>query len=358
MLRIFQRYLAREVISASFLVLAAFLGLFAFFDLVNELEDLGRGGYRLEHAVAYVLLTLPGRAYELLPVSVLIGTLYSLTLLARHSEITVLRASGLSTARLLSTLAAIGMLFVALTFVVGEFVAPPAERLAQQFRLRVTSRLVAAEFRSGVWVKDGSSFINIREVAPDATLRDVRIYTFDRDNALIAIVQAKEGRYVAPRGWHLFGITETVFDGDVSRVATTPERAWDTDLSPDILSVLLVVPERMSLTNLWKYIQHLEQNRQKSQRYEIALWKKLVYPLASLVMMALALPFAYSQDRMGAVSIKVFAGVMIGVLFHMLNGLFSNLGVINSWVPLVAAVTPSLLFLGTAAGMLWWVERR
>lgn len=357
-LKTYERYLAREIVSASLLVLTAFLGLFAFFDLVAELGELGHGGYQLQHALAYVVLTLPGRAYELFPIAVLIGTLYALTLLARHSEITVLRASGLSTAQLLRTLASVGILFVIATFVIGEFVAPPAERLAQTFRLRATSNLVTAEFRSGVWVKDGSNFINIGEVDANATLHDVRIYAFNEDNTLHAITWAKRGAYHAPAGWRLSDVTETQFDGPTSRVLAFDQLAWKTALNPDILSVLLVVPERMSLPNLWKYIQHLEENHQKTQRYQIALWKKLVYPLASLVMMALALPFAYSQDRMSAVSIKVFTGVMIGVFFHMLNGLFSNLGVINSWTPPVAALTPSLLFLAAAASMLWWVERR
>jgi len=120
----------------------------------------------------------------------------------------------------------------------------------------------------------------------------------------------------------------------------------------------MVVPERMSLVNLYLYIRHLKVNQQKTDRYDIAMWKKLIYPLAALVMMALALPFAYMQDRMGAVSIRVFAGIMLGIGFHMLNGLSSSLGVINSWPPFFSAITPSVLFLMTAAGMLWWVERR
>jgi hypothetical protein len=105
--------------------------------------------------------------------------------------------------------------------------------------------------------------------------------------------------------------------------------------------VLLVMPERMSVASLYRYIRHLKDNQVKTQRYEIAMWKKLVYPLAALVMMALALPFAYLQDRMGAVSVKVFAGIMLGITFHMLNGLFSNLGAINSWPPFFSAMTPS-----------------
>ena len=91
-LKTFERYLAREIYASTAMVLAAFLMLFAFFDLIDEIQDLGRGSYQLENIVAFVVLTLPGRAYELSPIAVLIGTVYAMTTLARHSEITVLRA--------------------------------------------------------------------------------------------------------------------------------------------------------------------------------------------------------------------------------------------------------------------------
>ena len=147
-------------------------------------------------------------------------------------------------------------------------------------------------------------------------------------------------------------------DGERAVVERMPELLWRSALNPDILSVLLVVPERMSLLNLTAYIKHLSENRQKTERYEIALWKKLIYPLAALVMVALALPFGYTHNRMSGVSLKIFSGVMIGILFHMLNGLFSSLGVINSWSPFSSAIAPSALFLVAAMGMIWWVERR
>ncbi|MBI3523312.1 MAG: LPS export ABC transporter permease LptG [Betaproteobacteria bacterium] len=357
-MKVYERYLAREIYVATAQVLTAFLMLFAFFDLIHELEDIGKGGYQLQHAVGFVLLSVPGRIYELFPIAVLIGTLYALTQLARHSEITVLRTSGLSTVVLLKTLAKLGMVFVALTFVIGEFVAPPAERAAQQLRLKAMSSMVAQEFRSGLWVKDERSFVNVRDVLPDSRLRGVRIYEFDKDYRLHSISDAEQGEFLPPNQWRLIKVVQTVFEGDTARVSLLPEMTWHSALTPGIISVLLVVPERMSFVNLLQYVRHLEENQQKAQRYVIALWKKLVYPLAALVMMALALPFAYLQDRMGAVSIKVFAGIMLGITFHMLNGLFSSLGAINNWTPFISAITPSGLFLLAAAGMIWWVERR
>ncbi len=356
--RIFQRYLGREIYAATALVLLAFLALFAFFDLVHEFEEIGHGGYQFHHAAIYVALTLPGHAYELFPVAVLIGTLYALTTLARHSEITVLRASGLSTTGMLMALGRIGLVFALLTFTIGEFVVPPAEKAAQQLRLQALSSVVAQEFRSGLWVKDEHSFVNVQEVLPDSSLRGVRIYEFDNDYRLRSISEAQAGEYLPPDRWLLKNIAKTSFEGERASVAHFDQAEWQSALTPDILTVLMVVPERMSLVNLYLYIRHLADNQQKTQRYEIALWKKLIYPLAALVMMALALPFAYGHDRAMAVSIKVFTGVMIGIAFYMLNGLFSSLGVINSWRPLYAAITPSALFLAAAAGMLWWVERR
>ena len=355
---IYIRYLSREIYAAVALVLVAFLGLFAFFDLVNELDDVGKNGYLLHHAAIYVAMILPGRVYELMPIAVLIGSLYALTTLARHSEITVLRASGLSTARFLLALLSIGSVFVLLTFVFGEYLAPPAERAAQQWRLAATRSMVSQELRTGLWVRDGSRFVNVRNVLPDTSLEGVRLYEFDEHHALVSISEAETGVFQEPEGWHLHKVAQTRFLGDHTEVVSMPELVWRSELTPDVLSVLMVVPERMSVSTLYSYIRHLEDNNQRTTRYEIALWKKLVYPFAALVMMGLALPFAYTHNRMGGVSLKVFSGIMIGVGFHLLNGLFSNLGVINGWTPAVAALTPSAVFLVAAMVMMWWVERR
>ncbi|MBP7627132.1 MAG: LPS export ABC transporter permease LptG [Zoogloea sp.] len=359
MIPVYVRYLSREIYAAVLLVLLAFLGLFAFFDLVNELDEVGKNGYMLYHAAVYVAMIMPGRVYELMPIAVLIGTLYALTTFARHSEITVLRASGLSTTRFLLALLGIGSVFVALTFIFGEYLAPPAERAAQQWRLAATRSMVSQELRTGLWVRDGRRFVNVRSVLPDTSLEGVRIYEFDERAALVSISEAKTGVHEgASEGWRLRHVEQTRFLGDHTDTRVLPDLVWKSELTPEVLSVLMVVPERMSVSTLYSYIRHLEENNQRTTRYEIALWKKLAYPFAALVMMGLALPFGYMQTRMGGVSLKVFSGIMIGVGFHLLNGLFSNLGVINGWVPAVAALTPSIVFLIAAMTMMWWVERR
>lgn len=357
-LRLYQRYLMRETFAAVFLVLAAFLALFTFFDLMNELRRIGEGGYELRHAVFFVALSLPGMVYELMPIAALIGSLYALSTLARHSEITVLRASGLATRDLLLTLFRVAGLLALLTLFVGEALVPFSERTAQEVRARALSKVIAQGFDSGIWVKDGRSFINIRKAVPGGGLEQLRIYKFDQASLLESVTDVATADFQPPDRWLLKGVVRTVLDGDKARVERVDSAEWQSAVNPELLSVLMVTPEMMSLPGLVNYTRHLAENRQKTERYEIAIWKKLVYPLAAFVMVALALPFGYSHNRVGGVSLKIFAGVMVGILFYMLNGLFSNLGVINAWPPFASAAAPSALFLLVAVVMLWWVERR
>ena len=195
-------------------------------------------------------------------------------------------------------------------------------------------------------------------MSPDSTLKGVKIYDFDRDFRLLSISQAASGRYQGANRWQLAGVVQTRFGADGASVRNLPTLEWTSVVTPEMLNVLLVVPDKLPAWGLYQYARHLEANKQRSDRYEIALWKKLVYPFAALVMMALALPFAYVQIRTGGVGVKLFAGLMLGVLFHFLNTLFSHIAVLERWPPFAAAVAPSALFLFAAVAMMWWVERR
>lgn len=353
-----RRYLSYEIIAATALVMVAFLALFGFFDLVEELDKVGKAGYRLKHALIFVVLSLPSRAYEIFPITALIGTLFALTQLARNSEITAMRTAGLSTRRAVLLIAQIGMLFAVTTFVLGEFVAPPLERVAQKWRLRSTNSSLPQELRSGFWVRDGRLFVNAERVQPDKGLEGVRIYEFNEHSQLVSLADAAKGEYKPGRGWLLTDVTRTRFLADRTQLERLPELQWKSELTPELVSVVMVTPERMALKTLIPYVQHLKDNNQKTGRHEVAAWKKVVFPFASIVMMCLALPFAFIHHRSGAVGAKVLLGVAIGMAFHLLNGLFTNLGIINSWPAAVSATAPSALFMLATMGMLWWVERR
>jgi lipopolysaccharide export system permease protein len=356
--RTLERYLARQIYGATGFVLVGFLSLFAFFDLIGELGDLGKGEYDLRQVFTFVLFQAPAHAYELFPIVVLIGTLYVLSHLASNSEYTVMRGSGLSPGRAALALGKIGLAFVVITFLLGEWVAPLADETAQKTKMRALSSMIGQDLQSGLWFKDEGSFINVREARQANMLQGVRIFEFDSAYRLRKITLADRAVYVSKGVWRLGQVVSTTFTPDGPRTAREAELEWRSAVSPDLLDALIMKPERMSAWALHKYTQHLEVNRQRTERYEIALWKKLFYPLAAMVMMALALPFAYMQARAGMVGVKVFLGIMLGIFFHMLNSLFSHIGLLQNWPPLAAAAVPSSAFLAAAMLMMWWVERR
>jgi lipopolysaccharide export system permease protein len=355
------RYIGREVLFATTLIFVALLLLFAFFDLIHELGNVGKDGYPLGRALLFVGLSIPGHVYELVPTAALIGTLFAMSQLVANSEYTVMRASGGSLTQITLAIVRIGIPLAVATFLAGEFFAPPAERLAQQVRLQTQGqidRFVAQQFESGFWFKQDQSFVNIKSVLADMTLLGVRIYEFDRDLRLKTLRVADSGAFVSDGLWRLKNVRSTTLDSDGAHLTRADEYDWQTVLKPSILTVYQVPPEKLELPTLYDNIQVLGGNQQKTSRFEIALWNKLFYPAAVLVMMVLALPFAYFQRRAGGVGFRVFAGTILGLLFFLLVRVFSHLGVINDWPPLFSAAFPVFAFVGVAVTMLWWLERR
>ncbi|HVF63264.1 MAG TPA: LPS export ABC transporter permease LptG, partial [Casimicrobiaceae bacterium] len=355
------RYIGREVLNATLIVFIALIALFAFFDVINELGDVGKGNYSITSALSYVALHLPARAYELFPVSALIGTLFAISQLVGNSEYTVMRVSGASLVQVGWAVVRIGIPLALATFLAGEFVAPPAERLAQSLRASArgdTSSVVAQQFDSGFWFKEESKFVNVRSVLADLTLIGVRIFEFDEDLRLRRVRNAESGRFTGPGRWQLASVRTTEFVADTARVSTSPDYAWDTVLRPSILTVYQVSPERLELATLWDNISVLSDNAQKTSRFEIAFWNKIFYPGAVLVMMIVALPFAHFQRRSGGIGVRIFTGTMIGLTFYLCGRLFSNLGVLHDWPPLFAAAFPLVVFSAVGVFLLWYIARR
>ncbi|MDE2429016.1 MAG: LptF/LptG family permease, partial [Burkholderiales bacterium] len=249
-------------------------------------------------------------------------------------------------------------------------------KLAQKFKLNATGASVTQEFRTGLWTKDlirengltgeiiGSRFLNVKEILPNRQLKDLKVFEFDKNFRLTREISAASAEYRGNSVWRLTDVTETTFPKSLSTqelatVSTTKIASRDvvSEVTPDILTVLFADPDRMSAYDLAAYTRHLADNKQGTERYEIAFWKKVTYPFAVLVMMALALPFAYLHVRSGGVSFKIFSGIMIGMVFYLINALFSHLGLLNTWPALVTALVPSILFLMIAMIGLRYVER-
>jgi lipopolysaccharide export system permease protein len=355
-----RRYIGREVLGATLLIFAALVMLFAFFDLISEFGEVGKSGYTISAAVLYVLLHVPSRMYELFPVSALIGTLFGLAQLVSNSEYTVMRASGASLWQVGAAIMRVGLPLAFATFLAGEYLSPPAERLAQSVRnaARGDSRVVAQQFDSGFWFKQDLTFVNVRTVLADLTLVGVRIYEFDDALRLSRIRYAESARIAGEGLWRLSDVRTTEIRPDGAVATTEPEYLWQTVLRPSILNVYQVPPERLELDALYDNIRVLRNNTQKTSRFEIAFWTKVFYPVAVLVMMIVALPFAQFQRRQGGVGFRIFAGTMIGLAFFLVGRLFAYLGVLNDWPALFSATFPLVVFTLGAFAMLHWLERR
>jgi lipopolysaccharide export system permease protein len=358
-MKLLTKYLSREIYASIVMVFASLIMLVAFFDFLGELKDIGKGQYDMTHVLFYMVLIVPSHIYELFPVAVLIGTIFALVQMASNSELTIYRCSGASLKQMILALLKIGMPLMVLSLLIGEFVAPPSMRFAQEVRLRaLNSQVSFKEFRSGIWVKDERSFVNVKTVLPDSTLQNVSIYEFDDNFLLLGITAAQRAYYMQEGNWQLEGVTQTHFTRQGAQLNQQAKKEWHSAVTPDILRVLMVAPEQMSAWNLYLYTQHLKENKQESTRYEIEMWSKLIYPFSVMMMMLLALPFAVHQKRQGGIGGKIFSGIVLGLGFYFIGRLFAHLGSLNNWQPLLSASAMTVLFLFLALGMLWWTERR
>lgn len=364
-----RRLLFHDVLTAVGFVTLAFLSLFFFLDFVEELRNVGRNGYSLLDAALYCLLELPGHLYELAPIAVLIGSIYALARLAQSSEFTILRTSGLGPGRALWMLGQVGLAFTAITFLVGDVIAPISER--QSAQLQAVQKGGYGLGRAGAWLKERRSSpdgdrnvsVNVGGATGDGTLHAVRIFEFDTDGRLLRRVAASTARVEPAGDWRLRGVEETVWppagapaDAPVVR-SRSDESVWATTLQAGVVAAAVMPVNTMSTLELFRYIGHLARNEQAAQRHEIAFWKRAVYPFACVVMVALALPFAYLHARAGGISLKVFGGIMLGISFVLLNNVAAHLGLLRDWTPWIVAATPSLLYLGLSLVAFAWLVR-
>ena len=356
----------RDVYSATALVLMAFIGLFWFFDLVRELGDVGQGAYKLRHAITLTLLRVPGSvASELMPVAVLIGAVYSMARLASNSEFTILRGAGMTPWIALRELLSLGLVIVLFTIAIGEIVAPKADEAAQKILLAVKGRSTASgskQLASGHWVRnirESDNTVELINVVADksGTIKLLRIYRTDTQERLLLRVESDQVTPSAGNTWLLGNALLVTPSDEAVKTERVAQWTWDSVIDARVLNVPAGSPEDMTLVNLWTTSEHLKRSGQATGRHDLALWKKFIYPFTSLVMLALALPFAYLNARSGGVSIKVFGGIMLGLSFVMVNGLFSQLGLLNTWPPAFIASAPSLLFVAIAAAALARVMR-
>ena len=364
-MRIIRRFLFGQILSASAMVCAAFLLLFGFFDLVDELGSL-KTGYGISQALAYVLALMPDHLYDLLPIGVLIGCVLVLSRLALNSEFTIMRTSGLGPVRMLATLLGIGALFTVLTMSLGDYIAPASNRLAD--------RIKGEQRASGAWLRDkqdaGQFFVRVSALSSaNQQVEEVTLLQFDKQGHLQTRIDAHKGQ-IQQGVWDLQQVRiryypafipaqqEQSLDVEGLRFENLQRYQWPSPLSAEMVKTAMVSPGSMATLDLYRYTEHLKANQQNPAKYEIALWRKVLYPLSCLVMVMLALPFAYLHHRNGTAAGYVFAGVMIGIGFYLFNNVANHIGDLRGWTPWLAAALPSMVFGSVALGTFTWLVIR
>jgi len=282
------RYIGKTVLLNTLLVLLVLVALTGIFAFIGELDDVGKGSYGVSSAMIYVLLRMPGSAYELFPPAVLLGSLLGLGALATHSELTVMRAAGISILQIARSVALIGLVLMLLVVLIGEFVMPNAERQAHEIRTAALSDRVSLSTRTGYWAKSGPLFVNIRSV--------------------LAL------------------------------------EIWPNLVNAELLKGLSVPAESMSMVNLVNQIRYLDRNQLDSRFTELALWTKIANPISTLIMLMLSLPFVFASQRAGGVGQKMFIGILLGIGYFLLNRLVTHLGLANGLSPAASTLIPLLLF--------------
>ena len=350
-MKILDAYIARHVVGGALLALAVLLALTAVVSFVDELDTVGRGRYGIGGATEYVLLTLPRHAFVLFPLAAVIGALIGLGALAVSSELAVVRTAGVSVERITGSVLKGALVLMGVAILFGEVLAPYCERLAQTRR---TAALDGSRGQGdGFWIRDGQRFVNVVSVRPDDRIEDMFIYEMDARGALRSVTHAKRAQY-RDSAWMLESVrrSDVSAEGVVTRF--TPRAAWETPFGPDFVKLASVRVESLSGLALVRYIGYLRDNRLDTAAYEIALWTKAAYPLATAVMIVLAVPLVLGRLGGAGIGQRILAGCLIAVTFHVVNGISGKVGVVYGLSPPLSAFAPTLLFLAVGA----WLTRQ
>ncbi len=350
MLTLLDRLIGRSVLFGTLLVLGVFAALFVFIVLVDALGDYGKGSFGLWELLRYVMLSQPRKLYETFPITVLIGTLLGLSTLAVNSELIAMRAAGVSKVRIVGAAMKTGVVLIVAAVLVGEYVVPQAETRAQSGRAQAL-QLSFKQGNTGLWLRDGSHFVNIGEVLPDLSLLRVNIYdvstTFEIERQTVAARAVYDNQR-----WRLEQVRTSRIGGERIETDSRDAIVWDAGFTPDVVAVFTTRPEALSIAQLHAYIRHLQSNNQDVRRYVLAFWQKCFMPLATALMIVLAAPFVFRSVRSGGMAQRIFVGVALGLAFVVINRSMGYLAVIYGTPPLAAAIMPLVIFLSIAIVMM------
>jgi lipopolysaccharide export system permease protein len=345
-------YIIRTILGYTALVMLVLLALGALFLFIGQQDDIGTGGYTATQALLFVALNLPSYVFQLLPVGTLIGALLGLGNLARGSELVVMRASGVTTARFCVWLGLAGFVLAVLMVGLGEFVAPPLEKYARQ--LKVFSKYSEFSFAGsrGTWVRDGDTIISVEQQSADARYGGVQVFRFDSGRRLLGVGRAESASVDDATGWQLEGYAETRFEDGRTVADRSATKEVRTTLSAEFLGLAVVDPETMGLRDLRAYIAHLQRNNLDFTAFETAFWARIARVTALVLVVILALPFALGPMRDSGQGARTVVGILIGAGFVLLSRTLESSGRLFDLSPWIVGWGPTLLLAALTMALL------
>lgn len=346
-MKLITRYILTKCFQNTTMLLFAFSIIYAVVQAIQELSSVGKGSYSTLSMFIYLGALLPSYIYLLIPLSVLIGVMTTMLGLVKNSEYAIMRTSGLSLQDIIKVLAVFGIFFAVVTFALGEVIAPEGSHFAKVYKVNKTEEHVAMDLQSGVWSKDGQqNIINVKHIDSNDhnKIADIQIFSYNDDQALQKHILAERGEYnYKTNSWDLFNTTVYTYNKNKIDIQKLEQFSWKSNIEPNYFDVLAIAPDDMPAFHLVKYISHLKTNHEATNRHEIALWNKLLYPIACLSMALIAIGFIPNNGRNINLSTKLFAGILIGVAFFFVNKLVGFMAALYMWNPVLSASIPTIV---------------
>jgi len=266
----------------------------------------------------------------------------ALGMLANTSELAVIRTSGVSQMRLAYSLVKVGLVFVVISILIGEVIAPVSEQAAQQKRSVALTKQIALKTKNGFWSRDGDNYINIRKILPGDRVEEIYIYEFDEDNKLRSSIRAKSAEYDKDR-WILHDILKTEISEQQVTTNHYETAEWEALLNPEVINMITIKPRYLSMVGLLNYIKYLKANNQSSKLYVQAFWSKIINPFAIIAMVLLAICVVKCEARPVGLGQRVFIGALLGVSFHLINQVTGHLGIVYGIPAFISVTLPTIL---------------
>lgn len=355
LLSITDRYIAKHILQALLMVLVVVVGLLGLVQFLEELEDVN-DSYTRVLALLVVISSLPSIAYQMLPLIVIVGTVLGLGNLASSSELTVIRAAGISTARIMFSCVKPVLIIAIIAMAASEFGIPQAQGIAKSLKIEALSKSGSYENQKGGWYKQGNEFIHISAVDGLGKIYGITRYLFDDENRLIAKIESDSGVFGSNGAWHLRNNREIYLESDFVTKKTSTELNLRSDLDPELLMIMLTSPNDLPITGLFEYSNYLLSEGVNVGPYQLAFWSKLFHPLATISLVIMGAAFIFGSIRSVPIGQRILIGILIGFSFRFLQELLAPASQVIGFSPLLAALAPIILTLIFALFLFWRIR--